>query len=225
MDTLRGALECVDIATGELHRPEHVPLRGGGAAHRVARKVPRNRGPGSWRRRAVAPARNWPSPGRRRGELGVHCWYGSVARARYRALSSSPRRGTARPRERIAAEAVEAVLHQRALQGFNATLRPYLYVHKGATQGFLALFRAWSIGTHVGTAQGDQRPRVPDRTAGLRWLTLLGYPPSPCTNLQARLRPRPASTVCLGTARVCKGEFPDPERLAVLRVRPQGRTQ
>ena len=24
MDTLRGALECVDIHTGELHRPEHV---------------------------------------------------------------------------------------------------------------------------------------------------------------------------------------------------------
>ena len=24
MDTLRGALECVDLATGALHRPEHV---------------------------------------------------------------------------------------------------------------------------------------------------------------------------------------------------------
>ena len=24
MDTLRGALECVDVATGALHRPEHV---------------------------------------------------------------------------------------------------------------------------------------------------------------------------------------------------------
>ena len=40
------------------------------------------------------------------------------------------------------------MLHQRhrassAIEGFNAALRPYLYVHKGATQGFLDLFRAW----------------------------------------------------------------------------------
>ena len=45
-------------------------------------------------------------------------------------------------------EAVEAVLHQRhrassAVEGFNAALRPYFYVHKGVSQGFLDLFRAW----------------------------------------------------------------------------------
>ena len=28
MDTLRGALECVDIATGELHRPEEALIEG-----------------------------------------------------------------------------------------------------------------------------------------------------------------------------------------------------
>ena len=64
--------------------------------------------------------------------------------------------------------------HQRhrassAIEGFNAALRPYLYVHKGATQGFLDLFRAWfnlrtrRWGRHKGTSA-----RVPDRTAGPR---------------------------------------------------------
>ena len=83
-------------------------------------------------------------------------------------------------------DAVEAVLHQRhrassAIEGFNATLRPCLYVHKGVTRGFLALFRAWvnlrtrRWGRHKGTSaqQCLTGQRVHD------WLTLLGYPPSP----------------------------------------------
>ena len=45
-------------------------------------------------------------------------------------------------------DAVEAVLIERhrassTIEGFNAALRPYLYVHKGVTQGFFDLFRAW----------------------------------------------------------------------------------
>ncbi len=45
-------------------------------------------------------------------------------------------------------EAVEALLekHHRAssaIEGFNAALRPHLYVHKGVTQNFLELFRAY----------------------------------------------------------------------------------
>ena len=71
-----------------------------------------------------------------------------------------------------ALDAIEEVLHQRhrassAIEGFNAALRPYLYVHKGATkraraasgtQGFLDLFRAWfnlrtrRWGRHKGTS-------------------------------------------------------------------------
>jgi hypothetical protein len=44
--------------------------------------------------------------------------------------------------------AVKALLEQRhrassAIEGFNAALRPFLYVHKGVTQGFLELFRAY----------------------------------------------------------------------------------
>ena len=70
------------------------------------------------------------------------------------------------------------------LRRANATLRPYLYVHKGATQGFLDLFRAWfnlrtrRWGRHKGTSAHEclTRQRVHD------WLTLLGYPPSPTLN-------------------------------------------
>jgi hypothetical protein len=67
-----------------------------------------------------------------------------------------------------------------AIEGFNAALRPFLYVHKGVTQGFLELFRArhnlktrrW--GRHKGTSAHEvlTGERVDD------WLTALGYPPS-----------------------------------------------
>ena len=56
MDTLRGALECVDIKTGELHRPEHVQALIEGVAQRIESlgvgecaklaKYLRNRAPG-----------------------------------------------------------------------------------------------------------------------------------------------------------------------------------
>ena len=53
-----------------------------------------------------------------------------------------------------------------AIEGFNAALRPHLYVHKSVTQGFLELFRAhfnlrqrrW--GRHKGTSA---MPTVPSR--------------------------------------------------------------
>ena len=78
------------------------------------------------------------------------------------------------------------MLHQRhrtssAIEGFNAALRPYLYVHKGVTHGFLDPFRAWfnlrtrRWGRHKRTSAHEclTGQRVHD------WLTLLGYPPSP----------------------------------------------
>jgi hypothetical protein len=71
-----------------------------------------------------------------------------------------------------------------AIEGFNAALRPFLYVHKGVTQGFLELFRArhnlktrrW--GRHRGTSAHEKvtGERVED------WLTALGYPPSKTLN-------------------------------------------
>ena len=68
-----------------------------------------------------------------------------------------------------------------AIEGFNAALRPFLYVHKGVTQGFLELFRAYfnlrtrRWGRHKGTSaqQCLTGERVDD------WLTVLGYPLSP----------------------------------------------
>ena len=208
MDTLRGALECVDIASGQLHRPEQVEALitqaagridslGSGECTKLAKYL-RNRVPGlvlaqkSVLPRLEALGEQWSMPAVR---LGCLCWY------LVRALNSHPRR-RALSRHLLAAyaalqdqlgaqsasllDAVEAVLHQRhrassAIEGFNAALRPYLYVHKGVTQGFLDLFRAWfnlrtrRWGRHKGTSahQSLTGRRVGD------WLTLLGYPPSP----------------------------------------------
>jgi len=61
-----------------------------------------------------------------------------------------------------------------------AALRPYLYVHKGVTQGFLDLFRMYfnlrtrRWGRHKGTSAHEcvTGERVED------WLTALGYPPA-----------------------------------------------
>ncbi len=84
---------------------------------------------------------------------------------------------------------VNAILQRRhrassAIEGFNAALRPYLYVHKGVTQGFLELFRAhynlrvrrW--GRHKGTTAYEV---LTGECVG-DWLTALGYPPSAAIN-------------------------------------------
>jgi hypothetical protein len=67
-----------------------------------------------------------------------------------------------------------------AIEGFNAALRPFLYVQKGVTSGFLELFQAhhnlkkrrW--GRHKGTSAHEvlTGEKVND------WLSMLGYPPS-----------------------------------------------
>ena len=211
MDTLRGALECVDINTGELHRPEHVQALIEGAAQRIESlgvgecaklaKYLRNRAPGlvlaqkSVLPRLEALAEPWSAQA---VSLACICWYLVKAlhkrppHARYRALSRHLLGAYGALQDQLGAasasllEAVEAVLHQRhrassAIEGFNAALRPYLYVHKGATQGFLDLFRAWfnlrtrRWGRHKGTSAREclTGQRVHD------WLTLLGCPPSP----------------------------------------------
>ena len=211
MDTLRGALECVDIKTGELHRPEHVQASIEGVAQRIESlgvgecaklaKSLRNRAPGLvLAQKSVLPwlealAEPWSAQA---VSLACLCWYlvralhKRPARARHRALSRHLLAAYGALRDRLGAasasllDAVEAVLHQRhrassAIEGFNAALRPYLYVHKGATQGFLDLFRAWfnlrtrRWGRHQGTSAHEclSGQRVHD------WLTLLGCPPSP----------------------------------------------
>jgi hypothetical protein len=82
-------------------------------------------------------------------------------------------------------KAVKALLEQRhrasrAIEGFNAALRPFLYVHQGVTQGFLELFRAYPNlktrrwGPHPGTSAHQC---LTGQAVG-DWLTLLGFPPS-----------------------------------------------
>ena len=212
MDTLRGALECVDLHTGELLRPEHVQALIEGVALRIESlgvgecaklaKYLRNRAPGlALAQKSVLPrlealAEPWSAQA---VSLACICWYlvralpqASCARPVSCAVSSSARRLRGHCKTSSAAasasllDAIEAVLHQRhrassAIEGFNAALRPYLYVHKGATQGFLDLFRAWfnlrtrRWGRHKGTSAHEclTGQRVHD------WLTLLGCPPSP----------------------------------------------
>ncbi|MFT5164156.1 MAG: hypothetical protein ACI9FJ_002757, partial [Alteromonadaceae bacterium] len=67
-----------------------------------------------------------------------------------------------------------------AIEGFNALLRPYMYVRKGVSQGFLELFKAWHnlrprrSGKHKGTSAYEV---LTGKLVG-DWLTLLGFPPS-----------------------------------------------
>ena len=178
MDTLRGALECVDLETGELHRPEHVEALIEGVAQRIESlgvgecaklaKYLRNRAPGlvlaqkSVLPRLEALAEPWSAQA---VSLACLCWYlvralhKRPARARYRALSRHLLGAYGALQDQLGAasasllDAVEAVLHQRhrassAIEGFNAALRPYLYVHKGVSQGFLNLFVPGSICAH-----------------------------------------------------------------------------
>ena len=80
---------------------------------------------------------------------------------------------------------VNAVLAKRfrassAIEGFNAALRPHLYVHKGVSQGFLDLFQAYfnlrkrRWGPRKGTNAYEcvTGKQVDD------WLSLLGFPSS-----------------------------------------------
>ena len=88
VDTLRGALECVDIDTGELHRPEHVQALIEGVAQRIESlgvgecaklaKYLRNRAPGlvlaqkSVLPRLEALAEPWSAQA---VSLACLCWY------------------------------------------------------------------------------------------------------------------------------------------------------
>ena len=67
-----------------------------------------------------------------------------------------------------------------AIEGFNATLRSYLYVRKGVNQGFLELFKAWHNlrkrrwGRHQGTSAYES---MTGKTVN-DWLSILGFPGS-----------------------------------------------
>jgi menaquinone-dependent protoporphyrinogen IX oxidase len=71
-----------------------------------------------------------------------------------------------------------------AIEGFNALLRPYMYVRKGVSQGFLELFKAWHnlrprrTGRYKGTSAYETLTGQPVDD----WLTMLGFPPSNATH-------------------------------------------
>jgi len=90
--------------------------------------------------------------------------------------------GIAGERTKILLAIIQKLLEQRhrassAIEGFNAALRPFLYVHKGVTQGFLDLFQAYfnlrkrRWGRHKGTCAYEQVTGEPVTD----WLTQLGY--------------------------------------------------
>ena len=151
MDTLRGALECVDVASGELHRPEQVEALiaqaagrieslGTGECAKLARYL-RNRAPGlvlaqhSVLPRLEALGEQCSMPAVR---LGCLCWY--LVRALGKRPSHAPQAGAvsssarrlcgavrpARPRERVAA---------RCRRGGAAPAPPCIERHRGVQCG------------------------------------------------------------------------------------------
>jgi hypothetical protein len=79
-------------------------------------------------------------------------------------------------------EAVKLRLDKRhrassAIEGFNAALRPYLYIHKGCTQGFLELFRAYyNLRTRRwGPRKGTSAHQCLTGQPIDDWLTTLGF--------------------------------------------------
>lgn len=80
---------------------------------------------------------------------------------------------------------VERLLQTRhmassAIEGFNASLRSYLYVRKGVNQGFLELFKAWHNlrERRSGRHQGISAYELLTGNGVNDWLSLLGFPPS-----------------------------------------------
>ena len=173
MDTLRGALECVDIKTGELHRPEHVQALIEGVAQRIESlgvgecaklaEVPAQPGAGvgAGPEERVAPARG---VGRALvgagGELGVPVLVlgqgaaqAPCPRAAPRAVSTSSwrLRGTARPawpRERIAARcyrggAAPAPSRLECHRGVQCGTTPLSLRPQGRHSGLSRPVRAW----------------------------------------------------------------------------------
>jgi len=67
-----------------------------------------------------------------------------------------------------------------AIEGFNASLRPYLYVHKGVSAGFLALYQAYyNLRTRRwGRHKKTSAYQVLSGHTNRDWLTLLGFAPS-----------------------------------------------
>ena len=253
MDTLRGALECVDIHTGELHRPEHVEALIEQVARRIESlgvgkctklaKYLRNRAPGlALAQKSVLPrlealAEPWSAQA---VSLACLCWYlvralhKRPARARHRALSrhllaaygalqDQTRRG-----ERIAARgcrggAAPAPSRLECHRGVQCGITPLSLRPQGRHSGLSRPVPRLVQSAHaaLGTAQGDQRSPVPDRTAGPRLahaarlsaLADTALIHGRCRALASLDTPDPEHCVPRDRpARVCKDELPHFDR-------------
>ena len=198
---------------------------GGGGGVRKLAKYLRNRAPGlvlaqkSVLPRLEALAEPWSAQA---VSLACICWYlvralhKRPARARYRALSRHLLGAYGALQDQLGAasasllEAVEAVLHQRH-RGVQCDAAPLSLCAQGRHPGLSRAVPCLVQSAHaaLGKAQGDQRPRVPDRAAGPRLahvarLSALADARITCgrgcalTSLDS-LTP---STVCLGTGRL-----------------------
>ena len=207
VDDVRDALEIVDIETAQLRTPEMMEQRLNSAAEAMQAlddpkcgKVGRylaNRAPGLvlYARELIAALDDLvPTHGdnavrlaclieRLRHDLGTRWnrWRRHEDR-RHLLGACAMLKSSAGDAALDTLTAVRALLVKRhrassAIEGFNAALRPHLYVHKGASQGFLNLFRAYynlrkrRWGRHKGTSAHEclTGERVDD------WLTKLGY--------------------------------------------------
>lgn len=84
---------------------------------------------------------------------------------------------------------VQEIFHHRhrassAIEGFNAALRPHLYVHKKVNQGFLELFRArYNLRSRRwGRHKGSTAHTLITGEAVSDWLSMIGYPPTNLLN-------------------------------------------
>ena len=161
MDTLRGALECVDLETGELHRPEHVQALieqvagrieslGVGECAKLAKYL-RNRAPGlvlaqkSVLPRLEALAERWSVQA---VSLGCICWY------LVRELHKRPAPAPSRLECHRGVQCGTTPLSLRAQGRHQASSRSER--NPGLSRPVPCLVQ--SAHTALGTAQGDQRP-------------------------------------------------------------------
>ena len=156
-----------------------------------------------WRKRACCPgSRRWPSPGRR--ILACICWYlvralhKRPARARYRALyrhllaaygTLQDQLRCSRPSRRCCTRPSRLECHRGVQCGTAPLSLCAQRCHPGFSRPVPCLVQ--SAHAALGTAQGDQRSRVPDRTAGPRLAHAARLSALADTALIRRALPRP----------------------------------
>jgi len=115
-------------------------------------------------------------------EAGTHSYRRFESRVQLRAAYEELLNVAGGQREQVLVEVEFWLWHRHrassAIEGFNAALRPYLYVHKGVTAGFLELFRVhYNLRTRRwGRHKGKSPQEVLTGEPISDWLAMLGYP-------------------------------------------------